>query len=308
MANRHLSAHVQTSVLPRPCCQLEIGKVLLSLQGTFPEHVFCARDLARFRAATDRDPDVTVVVSWAQFLGGSSGTSLFDSGSVWKLFREASDFVFDCRSQIRGPHPYKSMRVDQSFRHVNLILSRAALGHNAQIYPLEYPADELLVTNYLACHGIGVEVHGCGLVDQEMGAFLFLGHSETGKSTTARLWHCLRCPETLSDDRIILRFHDSELWMYGTPWHGDGGFASQNGAKVNRIFILRQALRNEIRQIAKARAVGEIFARSFPPFYSADGLERSVAFLHSVVERVPCYEFGFVPDSSAVEAALKFHE
>lgn len=264
--------------------------------------------MGRFRAKSQREPDVNIFVTWEPFVDGSMGTPLFDSGSVWRLFRENSEFVFDCRSQIRGPHPYKTMRAEHSFRTVRVILSRAALGQCSHIYPLEYPSDELLVTNYLAHHGLGVEVHGCGLVDREQGGFLFLGHSGTGKSTTAWLWDQLRSPEILSDDRIILRFHDGELWMYGTPWHGDAGFASQTGAKLDRVFILRQAIRNEITLMPKALAAGELFARSFPPFHSANGLERSIEFLHAVVDRVPCYEFGFVPDASAVETALKFHD
>src|SRR5207237_1133299 len=82
----------------------------------------------------------------------------------------------------------------------------------ASVSPLEYPLDELLITNWLSC-GRGVEVHACGLVDRESGGHLFLGHSGAGKSTTTLLWKKLRDVRVLSDDRIILRKHATDIWM-----------------------------------------------------------------------------------------------
>jgi len=98
------------------------------------------------------------------------------------------------------------------------------------------------------------------------------------------------------------------LWMYGTPWHGEAALASPNKAKLNRIFILQHGKENEVATLSPAQAVGELFARSFPPFHSAAGLERTVEFLHPVVDAVPCYEFRFLPDENAIQTVLKFHD
>ena len=194
----------------------------------------------------------------------------------------------------------------RDFTSAQLTLNSNLLPEHA--WPLEYPADELLITNYLAHHGLGVEVHGCGLIDAETGGHLFLGHSGAGKSTTTRLWKSSRNPEILSDDRIILRLHDGELWMYGTPWHGEAAFASAGKAKLGRIVILQHGERNQISRMSFSRAVGELFARCFPPFHSAAGLHSTVNFLEKTVRTVPYYEFQFVPDSSAVEMVLNFHD
>ena len=96
--------------------------------------------------------------------------------------------------------------------------------------------------------------------------------------------------------------------MYGTPWHGEAAFASAAKAKLNRIFILQHGQRNQITRMSCAQAVGELFARCFPPFHSAAGLQSTVNFLEKTVRTVPCYEFQFVPDSSAVDMALNFHD
>ena len=251
-------------------------------------------------------PDLEVEVRWADRLKTSICNATFDSGAVWKVHRKDNDFIFDFASDAVGPDPYKRMRTDGSFTSAQIILNRELLPDD--VWPMEYPADELLITNYLARHGIGVEVHGCGLIDSEAGGLLFLGHSGAGKSTTTMLWKTLRNPEILSDDRIILRLHHGELWMYGSPWHGEAAFASAGKAKLSRIFILQHGERNQIIRMPFSRGVGELFARCFPPFHSTAGLQGVVDFLEKTVRTVPCYEFQFVPDSSAVDMALNFHD
>lgn len=283
---------------------LRIGGVSLALSGGSREDTRLSPGVEEFRA--DRgDSDIEIQVHWAQGLRAWQGEPAFDSGGLWKLFRRGQDYAFDFCSPSLGVHPYKRLITDQAFHSSQLILSREALGKRA-IFPLEYPIDELLVTNYLASSLRGVEVHGCGLVDSENGGHLFLGHSGAGKSTTAALWKSLRRPEILSDDRVILRLHDGELWMYGTPWHGEAAFASAAKARLNRILILQHGERNEMTEISRSQAVGELFARCFPPFHSAAGLENTVEFLHQVIDTVPCYEFRFVPNPGAVEAVLGF--
>lgn len=251
------------------------------------------------------EPDIRVTAGWADQLPHFAGRKQFESGGVWSLFHAGPDLVFDFISPVTGPYPYRRLWVESSFRRAELTMNREVLAGWPDVFPLEYPADELLFTNYLANYALGVEVHGCGLLDFETGGHLLLGHSGAGKSTTARLWERIRKPEVLSDDRLILRIHDGELWMYGTPWHGEAVFASPGKAQLKRILILQHGTRNEIRELSRAQAVGELFARCFPPFHSAIALERTLDFLHRVTETVPCYTFTFLPDESAVETVLR---
>jgi hypothetical protein len=132
-----------------------------------------------------------------------------------------------------------------------------------------------------------------------------LGHSGAGKSTTTQLWRSLRNPEILSDDRLILRLQDGELWMYGTPWHGEGRFASPGKSKISRILILHHGERNQFTELSRPQAAAELFARCFPPFHSPAGLHGVIEFLERVVNAVPCYEFRFVPDARAVDAVME---
>ena len=277
---------------------LRIGGIVVALRSLHGEDLRLEQDVGRF-AVDSCDPDIDVTVGWEDDLSSSRGEKLFDSGAVWKLFRENDEFVFDFRSSAIAVAPYKKLCVDSKFRAGRIVLNRDVLAHSDLVSALEYPADELLITNYLA-QGFGAEVHGCGLVDSETGGHLFLGHSGAGKSTTTRLWRAARHVDVLSDDRIILRLHDGQPWMYGTPWHGEAALSSPSSAPIKRIFILKQGHHNRMAQLPPAQAVGELLARSFPPFHRALALDRTVEFLSRVVETVPCYQFTFIPDMSAV--------
>jgi hypothetical protein len=291
---------------------IRVGGVSLALCGASFDDVRLGDDLGAFESEIDR-ADIEVSVEWTDILQKSPGKPCFDSGAVWSLFHNHDDdLVVEFVSPVLGPRPYKKIYVDRAFRNARIVLNHQVFKDHRPVLPLEYPADELLVTNYLA-NGLGVEVHGCGLVDFDTGGHLFLGHSGAGKSTTAKLWQSLRDPEILSDDRIILRLQDDGLWMHGTPWHGEAAFAAPAKARISRIFILEHGIsehggENKITPLTRSRAVGELFARSFPPFHSAAGLDRTVGFLEQILNRVPCYQFQFIPDASAVEKVIGFHD
>jgi hypothetical protein len=286
---------------------LRVGGLSLALCGNSPEDIRLSAELSSF-IDNGWATDIEVSAEFVNDLNPLPTESVFDSGALWRVFSNRDGFVFDFVSDILGSTPYKRLFTNRDFSSARLLLNRKLLASRAPIFPLEYPTDELLITNYLASRRLGVEVHGCGLIDSVAGGQLFLGHSGAGKSTTTRIWQALRRPVILSDDRIILRLEDGELRMHGTPWHGEAAFAEQGRAKLTRIFILQHGCMNRIRLMSKAQAVGEVFARSFPPFHSASGLEGTLEFINRALDVVPCYEFQFVPDEGAVNAVLDFDD
>ena len=134
---------------------------------------------------------------------------------------------------------------------------------------------------------------------------LFLGHSGAGKSTTARLWLSHRGVQILSDDRIILRAHGEKVFMYGTPWHGDAGIAEAERWPLDGIFVLAQAPANALRPLSRTEASAELYARSFVPHHSSDAVAFILELFSRITTQVPCFEFSFVPDFTAVEVLLR---
>jgi len=226
---------------------------------------------------------------------------LFDSGSVWRVYRRRGGFLYTFRSPALDPPLYKSVAIDGRLARGRLHFTRRAGGPRS---PLDYPLDELLFQHRLAREG-GMEVHACGLL-HEGRAILFCGRSGAGKSTTARLWRRHQ-PETrlLSDDRIALRARGRSLRAYGTPWHGDGGFASDAAGPLRALFFLRHSRRAVARRLPPAEAAARLLARSFPPPWDRQALAAVLETCGRVAEAVPCYELAFRPDASAVSAVLE---
>ena len=248
--------------------------------------------------------DIEIGVSWTDQLELPGGEPLFNSGGLWRLYPESGGYRFYFSTSFLGTSPYKAAWFDPQFRRGELVLFRPYFDPAKPVCPLEYPLDELLMIHRLAC-GEGVETHAVGIVDGARRGHLFLGHSGAGKSTTARLWQSESNAHVLSDDRIILRARDGRIWMHGTPWHGDAGIASPACAPLSRIYLLEHSSRTELLGLAPGRAAAELFARSFVPHHSHEGLQFTLRFLDRVAREVPCSIFRFLPDKSAVEAICR---
>jgi hypothetical protein len=153
----------------------------------------------------------------------------------------------------------------------------------------------------LLAAGRGLEVHACGFVDHRGNGHLLLGQSGAGKTTMARLLESLPGVTILSDDRIVLRKKGEQYLIYGTPWHGEARFSSPASARLSRMLLLRHGPKNELASVRQTNAAARLFACSFVPFYDPGGLDFSLCFCDEVTKAVPCFEFRFVPNESAVE-------
>ena len=240
-------------------------------------------------------------IAWADSLELPNTNPSFSSGGLWSAFTSETGTKFYFSSAAVSPLPYKAAWFDPSFQRGHVLLNRSVFSQQAPVFPLEYPLDELAMMHRLAL-GEGVEVHALGLSDRDGSGYLFLGHSGAGKSTTARLWMDLSGVTLLSDDRIILRRHDDKFWMYGTPWHGDSGIASPERTPLHAIFLLEQALVDEVTPIPAAKAAAELFARSFVPHYLQSGIQFTLSFLDQLTRSVSCSVLRFTPTPGAVEA------
>jgi hypothetical protein len=222
---------------------------------------------------------------------------LFDSGGVWRLLRDGSRYRIECRSAPLGEQPYKTAFFDDTFTRGEIVLAPRILP--LHLNPLEYPLDEVLIANLLA-RGRGVELHSCGVIDRDGRGRVFAGMSGAGKTTTARLWEP-SASGIISDDRVIVREQDGAMWMYGTPWHGEAELSMPTAAPLAGVYLLVQSDTNELRELPRSAAIMRLFGCSFPPFYDADAVDFTLAFLDRLVQSVPVRELHFTPDASVVD-------
>jgi hypothetical protein len=247
----------------------------------------------------DGAADTTIRAGTTRRLTHPKGPKLFDSGLVWQLYRDDSDFIFTFNSPVFGPDPYRVAQFNASFTSGDVWLTDACLAGAFPLKPLDYPLDELLMINLLA-RGRGVEVHACAVIDEDGQAYLFPGQSGAGKSTIARLWNASGAT-ILSDDRLILRLRDGQIWVYGTPWHGEERFGCPLAAPLSRILFLAHAPQSSVRRLTESAAAARLFACAFPPFYDQAGLDFTLEFLGDVMRRIPASELAFVPDRTVID-------
>jgi len=232
-----------------------------------------------------------------------TGKMIFETGSVWRLEEVGDSHLLTFRSPLFGKEPYLSVEFDRDYRQGrgDTLLGGPVLA-GGELHPFVYPFDEVIFLARLA-RGRGVLVHSCGLSVGGRGV-LFLGTSGAGKSTTARLWQARGGVTILSDDRIAIRKEEDGYRIHGTPWHGEAGFEAPTSVPLDAIFILDQAPRNRVVDIAPSAAVAQMMVRAFPAMWDQQGLEFAVRFLAELAERVPVRRLQFLPEPSAVECVL----
>ncbi len=307
--------------------EFAIGGVAVRLCGKSPSDITLNPLLQPFRVDACA-PNINIRVEWRDRIPPPSGEKTFDSGTTWKLHRTAQQLEFDLQSEMLGLYPYARLAIDDGFSQGTLQMSEecfAYLSYAAE--PLGYPLDELLIMHRLTQER-AIELHGVGIVGPDGASNLFVGHSGAGKSTTARLWTSLHKVDILSDDRIIVREHPvrqhpirehpghqsnptdaaTQIYMYGTPWHGEAHFALPQRAPLQRIFVLEHGHGNVLTRLSRSQMVAELFARAFVPFHRHEYVDHALAFLERVADSVPCYHYSFEPDERAVEKVLHFRD
>lgn len=295
-----------------------VGGVCVRVTGARKDDISLVPSLIPFSVKAGV-PDINIRVERVRQLCPTSASELFDSGSLWRLYEDGAGFQFDFTAAVFGEyHPYKRLLVDRYFRQAVLQMNEESfLGHQGAPQPLAYPLDELLIMHRLTQER-AIELHGVGIVGPDGASNLFVGHSGAGKSTTARLWTSQHDVDILSDDRIIVREHPvredkrredaTQIFMYGTPWHGEAHFALPQRAPLQRIFVLQHGYGNVLTRLTRSQVVAELFARAFVPFHRHEYVDSALSFLERVADSVPCYRYSFEPDERAVDKILHFHD
>ncbi|MBU4267944.1 MAG: radical SAM protein [Acidobacteria bacterium] len=217
----------------------------------------------------------------------SLGDEVFRQGA-WTIFRKGDFWIY--RSSTEGR--IFTIGVFSSDH------SRGRIFHadkdswlNGSLNSLSLPVtDQILLTRLLA-ERQGCMLHSAGAVLDGHG-FMFVGHSEAGKTTVTRLLE--KEAEILCDDRNIVRRQPDGYRLYGTWSHGESPLVSPRSAPLLGVFFLKQAERNCIVRLANAKEIRKrLLACLIRGFVDAAWWNRSLDFIESFSHDVPCFELNF---------------
>jgi len=209
--------------------------------------------------------------------GGQRASALLDTGMVFQ------------GGVLRFTGPGYEGFIDEAAGEARLLLSSAQ--------PLE-DVEYFLRVAYalLAFQAGGLLFHAAGIVRGRW-AYLFFGHSGSGKTTVARL---SSDAQVLNDDLVLLG-REGEGWhVHSTPfWNPtqvrSGGVAR---APLRALFHLVQDTEAYLEPLPPARGLAELVAST--PVIPADPgrLSQLLAFHQRLLADVPAYDLHFLPDPS----------
>ena len=169
-----------------------------------------------------------------------------------------------------------------------------------------FPSDQIWLARLLAdrdacyLHSGGMIIDGpsgAGGVDAaDRHGFLFVGHSDAGKSTTMQLVkrELGDRAEILCDDRNIVRRWPEGFRVHGTWSHGDVPDVSSAAAPLRAILFLEQSPENQIVPLTDRRLVWQrLLATLIRPMVTADWWHKEMDVLEQIVAEVPCFTMRF---------------
>jgi hypothetical protein len=263
-----------------------------------PTRLAWPRAYASFRAARGADLTLDVVPGP---LPEITEPLLFESGGTWRAHARRGGLVYAFRSKGPSSPPDRLLFVNDARTRARLLVPAFRPGSPR---PLGYPLDDLLFQHHFARSGT-VVLHACGLV-VDGGAVLFCGTSGAGKTTTARLWSKRRRgTRVLSDDRVVVTRRGRLLRAHGTPWHGEGRYASPESAPLRALFFIRHGRLSAATPLSVPDAASRLFARTFPPPWDGQAVARTLDECAVLAESVPAWDLRVRPDASAIRTVLE---
>ncbi len=123
-------------------------------------------------------------------------------------------------------------------------------------------------------------------------AYMFLGHSGTGKSTHSRQWlQAFDDTELMNDDNPAVRLlEDGSVRVYGTPWSGKTPCYKNISAPLGALVQLEQAPHNSIHRLRLTQAYPYILASVSGLKILPDMMDRLYESIAQLLEIIPVYK------------------
>jgi len=182
--------------------------------------------------------------------------------------------------------------------------------HQAKVYVKEnwsYGVNNAMMVMYaLATANSQTALFHSSVVSYQDKAYMFLGHSGTGKSTHSSLWlKYIEGTELVNDDNPVVRIIDGVARVYGSPWSGKTPCYRNVSYPVGAIVKLDQAPHNEIVRLKGVRAYAAVV-----PSISGKRWDKNLAEgLHEtenlLAQLVPIWHLDCLPDEGAARLCCK---
>jgi MoaA/NifB/PqqE/SkfB family radical SAM enzyme len=223
----------------------------------------------------------------------------------WAVYKKNDSWVFLGIFPAPGDRNFHKVAVfNRDFTRANIYNNGEEIFLKGDVGNLTLlQTDQILLARVLAdrqgcyLHASGVEFAGKG--------FLFVGHSEAGKSTMVKLLNGKA--KILCDDRMIVRQRIDGFKIYGTWSHGEVPQVSGDSAPLSAIFFLNKANDNRIENLKDKKTINrKLLACLIKPFVTVEWWEKTLPLLEKISTEVPCYSLYFDKSGKIVDLLGRF--
>ena len=138
-------------------------------------------------------------------------------------------------------------------------------------------------------------------MDFEEKGYLFVGHSEAGKSTITKIFGDEA--KILCDDRNIVRKWPEGFRVHGTWSHGEIPIVSPDSAPLRGIFFLEKSDHVQIVKVNDKKIIAKkILACIIRPVATNEWWDKILDLVELIAEEIPCHILHFDRSKKVVEA------
>lgn len=237
----------------------------------------------------------TVVTIIDNSLDGLDASQNFDKQSRSLSVKSSGDDGYFFR------YPTGQFLADHSFTSIKMWLPferEISIEHDGFANFRGDPSLKLIVWARSSIEGY-CYMHGA-LIVLDGKYILLVGQSGSGKTTLSDL--ACDCGATrLTEEDPFISCKEDEPWVFTSPWPGMRGPEVPFSGKLSAIFYLRHAERNTVRALSMKESCHNLLTHSRTFNWLPQTLPLAIELFDKVAEKIPSYDFGFVPDTSAVE-------
>ena len=207
--------------------------------------------------------------------------------ALWEVYHQASKWIYLGVPVSDGESYHLVALFNDDHSLGDIYYPDDSVFRNKDTIPISIiPTDQILLSRVRLAYRQACLLHACGMVIQNQG-LVFVGHSEAGKTTTARMLKDQG--DLLCDDRIIIRRWPEGFRVHGTWSHGEIAEVSSGSAPLRAVFLLEKALENRLIQLDPSQVV-----RTLPQFVikgvvTRDWWENILDTIAQLAREVPVY-------------------
>ncbi len=209
----------------------------------------------------------------------------------WAIYKNGTSWVYMGISPIESDDSIHRLVVFNEHHSRGRFYNRdSEIFERGDLHSLTLTASDQLMLAPVLANRQACYFHSSGLKYNEAG-FVFLGHSDAGKSTMVKLMHDYA--QVLCDERIIVRKWPDGFYIHGNWSHGEIPLVSPESAPLRALFFLQQSPENRIEPIGKADAIKRMIACLIKPFETKEWWEKELSLLQDIADSVPTYILHF---------------